>query len=72
MAVILILQIKPQKSCSMKTSYLPTAPKPVRYRNEELRVLLEISSGLRDYCFALIRIKALSGGKLVNARFNDW
>jgi hypothetical protein len=23
------------------------------------------------YCFALIRIKALSGGKLVNVRFND-
>jgi len=25
-----------------------------------------------SYCFALIRIKALSGGRLVNVRLNDW
>jgi hypothetical protein len=32
--------------CSIGTSYLPTAPKAVRYRNRGLRVLLGIGGGL--------------------------
>ena len=31
-----------------------------------------IGGGLRNYCFALIRIKALSGGKSVSGWLNDW